>query len=162
MSDDLEQIAAWIGAIAQQLEPKARRRLTRALGVQARKDQSQRIGAQKNPDGSRYAPRKRPDPIRGRGGKVRQRAEAAKTGPMFRRLRQAGLLKARSDADSASVGFPSNQTSRIARVHQDGKRDKVSRRPGAPEVQYAQRILLGFSDEDKGRLMDLVLAHLQG
>ena len=52
---------------------------------------------------------------------------------------------------SAAVGFD-GCTARIARVHQLGLRDKVSRYRN--EYDYPKRELLGFSDDDKTWVRD--------
>jgi phage virion morphogenesis protein len=53
------------------------------------------------------------------------------------------------------VGFTA-AAARIARIHQLGLRDRVSRKPGAPEVTYEARELLGFTQDE--RLMILSAA----
>src|SRR5260363_398366 len=49
---------AWMGARLARLQPSARRRLARTLAVALRRSQQSRIAAQRNPDGSAFAPRK--------------------------------------------------------------------------------------------------------
>nr|WP_326493234.1 phage virion morphogenesis protein [Pseudomonas otitidis] len=73
---------------------------------------------------------------------------------MFTKLRTARYLKAQGRADGAVVGL----TGRIARVHQYGLRDRPA--PGARDVQYAQRELLGFNAQERDAIRNMVLAHL--
>ena len=47
---------------------------------------------------------------------------------------------------------------RIARVHQDGLRDRVSRH--GPTVRYERRQVLGFTDADAKAIRDLLIEHL--
>src|SRR5260363_336760 len=54
-------VEAWMGA---RLQPSARRRLARTLAVALRRSQQSRIAAQRNPDGSAFAPRKARAPLR--------------------------------------------------------------------------------------------------
>lgn len=145
----------WVGGLIARLEPAARRKLARAVATDLRRAQVGRIAAQRNPDGSPFAPRKR-DPLRSRTGRVKRRAAA-----MFLKLRRPGYLRASSTPDEAVVGFPNPQVSRIARVHQEGLRDRVSRAPNAPEADYPARQLLGYTDADRERLLDLVMKHLE-
>lgn len=150
----LEALEAWIGGLLARLEPDQRRRLLQVMARDLRTANVGRIRRQVNPDGSRYAPRSRP-PLRDKSGTIRRRSQA-----MFQKLRKPKFLSARATADEATVGFENPQVSRIAGVHQYGLRDRVRRLPGATEVQYPVRQLLGFAAEDPERMMDLLLAHL--
>jgi phage virion morphogenesis protein len=76
---------------------------------------------------------------------------------MFHKLRQAKYLKARSNANSVSVGF-FGQVASLARVHQYGLRDRV--RPGGPQIHYEQRQLLGFTKEDEAMIEEVLVEHL--
>ncbi|OJY65524.1 MAG: hypothetical protein BGP16_12935 [Sphingobium sp. 66-54] len=65
-ADDLGELERFAGAILASLKPAERRSLLRKMARSLRKSQQQRITAQKNPDGSRFEPRKRPqDPVPG-------------------------------------------------------------------------------------------------
>ncbi|WP_292066003.1 phage virion morphogenesis protein [Brevundimonas sp. UBA7664] len=154
MADELEQLEDWIGGLIQQMQPAERRKLARAVSLDLRRDNVDRIGAQKNPDGSSYTPRKRA-PLRSKSGRMKRRADA-----MFQKLRKPAYLTAAHDESEASIGFPNATVSRVARVHQDGLRDRVARTADAPIVAYPKRVLVGFSPGYRERLADLVLAHL--
>lgn len=63
---DLAELEALMGAILKSLEPPERRSLLRRVARSIRRDQQQRIARQQNPDGSRFAPRKKPrEPVPG-------------------------------------------------------------------------------------------------
>ncbi|WBF43766.1 phage virion morphogenesis protein [Serratia rubidaea] len=74
------------------------------------------------------------------------RRDTSKADPMFRRLRTARYLKARADANGATVGF-SGVAARIARAHQLGLRDKVNE--SGAMAKYPQRQLLGLTKADR-------------
>ena len=148
----LEQLA---GALLANLTPAARRAAARAVAVDLRRSQATRIAAQQNPDGSAYAPRKAKN-LRGKKGQLRR----GKSGPMFKKLRTTAFMTANATAEEASVAFKGAAANRIARVHQLGLRDRVERNPSAPEAQYPARILLGFTDADRTRIAETLLAHL--
>lgn len=152
MADELSELAAWTDALTAKLNEGGRRALTRQVGIEIARSQRRRIAAQRNPDGSAFAPRK---PKEEKRGKIRRKA----AGPMFRRLRTPKFLRMQNDASSAEIGF-TGAAGRIAGVHQYGLRDRVSRRAGAPEVSYPERRLLGPSAEDRDRIMDIVLEHV--
>lgn len=138
------------------LEPSARKALAQDIARQLRASQQRRIAAQLNPDGSGFAPRK---PQLRPGGStlgVRHRKGAIKR-QMFAKLRTAKYLKARGTADAAIVGFTA-AVSRIARVHQLGLRDRVSK-TGA-EADYPARQLLGITADDEALILELTTAHL--
>lgn len=147
---DLNALQDWASPLLQRIEPAGRAKLARAIAQQLRRGQQQRIQAQRNPDGTLFAPR-RPHKLRAKEGRVKRKAK------MFQKLRTSNYLKAQGDARGVSVGFTGRIT-RIARVHQYGLRDRIA--PRGPQAQYEQRELLGFSQEDQERLKDAILAHL--
>lgn len=149
MADELRALEDWAGALLAKLEPKQRRQLNQGIARKLRRSQQQRIAAQRNPDGTPYAPRKARQPLRSKQGRVKQK--------MFTKLRQARHLKLQSDASSIGIGFIA-RTARLARVHQYGLRDRPGR--NAPDVQYSRRELLGFTDADLDMIRDELLAHL--
>lgn len=149
MSDDLRALEDWAGALLSKLEPSARRKLNQAIARDLRRSQQQRIAAQRNPDGTPFAPRKPRQPLRAKQGRIKRQ--------MFTKLRQAKHLKLQSTASSITLAFL-GRTARLARVHQYGLRDRPGR--GAPDVQYAQRQLLGLTDADLNMVRDKLLQHL--
>lgn len=150
MDADLSALEAWAAPLLRRLEPTERRRLARTVGAALRRSQSQRIGRQEAPDGSRYAARKK---------QLRQKSGRIKRAKMFVKLRQAGYFKVLATQDDVSVGFV-GRVARIARVHQEGRMDAVS--PGGPRTRYEQRVLLGFTAADRGMVKDLLIRHLRG
>lgn len=76
---------------------------------------------------------------------------------MFKKLRTASYLKVRVDSNAITVGF-TGRIARIARVHQYGLKDRAE--PGAPDVRYEQRAVLGFTESDLELIRDGLLAHL--
>lgn len=151
MSDDLRAIEDWAGVLLAKLGAGERRKLNQTIARDLRRSQQQRIAAQRNPDGTPYAPRKPRKDLRGKVGGVRRK--------MFAKLRQAKHLKLQSTADRMAIGFV-GRTARLARVHQYGLRDRAER--GAPDVQYDRRQLLGLTDADLELIRDRLLEHLAG
>ncbi|WP_443749712.1 phage virion morphogenesis protein [Asticcacaulis solisilvae] len=90
------------------------------------------------------------------GGNIRNRL-TIKQKAMFRKLRTGRYLKSGVDDYGLWVGFL-GKVAGIARIHQEGGRDRTSRR--GPTVQYAQRELLGFTNQDREDILDLVLRHM--
>lgn len=129
------------------MDAKARRELAREIAKQMRQSQQHRIAAQLNPDGTAFEKRK--PQIRERKGKLRR--------TMFAKLRTAKYLKTEAKPNAAVVGFVSD-VERIARVHQDGLRDRVQK--GGPEVQYPSRQLLGFTESDIEAVSETTIKHL--
>lgn len=150
MTTRLEALEDWAAGLLGQLEPASRNRLARELGQALRRNQQQRVIAQQNPDGSKYAPRKKRD-LRGKQGRIKRKAQ------MFQKLRTAKFMKVQGNGNAISVGF-TGRIARIARVHQEGLRDRAER--GAPEVKYDQREQLGFTDADLDLIRDGLLAYL--
>lgn len=150
MTNRLETLEDWAAGLLGQLEPASRNKLARSLGQALRRSQQQRIIAQHNPDGSKYAPRKQRN-LRGKQGRVKRKVQ------MFQKLRTASFLKVQGDGNAISVGF-TGRIARIARVHQYGLKDRATR--GAPEVKYEQREVLGFTEADLDLIRDSLLKHL--
>lgn len=149
MAYNMEALEEWVGPLLAQLDVKQRRALARNVARDLRRRQRERIRAQTNPDGSPYAPRKA-QRLRAQQGSIRRRA-------MFTKLSTAKWLKATNHGDTAVVGFFGN-VARLATTHQRGLKDRVSR--DGPQVEYAQRELLGFTALDSEMIMDSVLTHL--
>ncbi|MFB4484316.1 phage virion morphogenesis protein [Enterobacter hormaechei subsp. xiangfangensis] len=130
------------------LSPAGRRKLAGDIAKELRKSQQQRIKQQKAPDGSPYQARKR-QPLRAKTGRIKR--------AMFQKLRASRYMKATGRENSAVVEF-TGKVQRIARVHQYGLKDRPN--PHAKDVQYPERQLLGFSQEDKQLVETLIIKHL--
>lgn len=151
MTNRLETLEDWAAGLLGQLEPASRNKLARSIGQALRRSQQQRIIVQRNPDGSRYAPRKQRN-LRGKQGRVKRKVQ------MFQKLRTASFLKVQGDGNAISVGF-TGRIARIAKVHQYGLKDQVER--DAPNVKYSKRELLGFTEGDLDLIRDALLMHLR-
>ncbi|WP_313473959.1 phage virion morphogenesis protein [Stutzerimonas kunmingensis] len=150
MSDNLNALEDWAGALLSRLEPTRRRQVTAAIARELRRSQQQRIAAQRNPDGTPFAPRKPRQGLRAKQGRIKRRA-------MLSKLRTARYLRLQSDASSVAIGF-AGRVSRIARIHQYGLRDRPGR--NTPDVQYPTRQPLGLTDADLELIRDKLLEHL--
>lgn len=152
MSDDADfgKIEAWCASLIERLEPAQRRALARELAKRLRETQAKRIAAQKNPDGSDYAPRK---------PQLRRKVRRGRVAAMFAKMRTSRFLHLQATPDAAVVAF-SDDVQRIAKVHQGGLRDRVNKR--GLTVQYPARELLGFTPPEVDAIADVVLTHLAG
>lgn len=99
-----------------------------------------------------------PEESRNRGGSKRRRRGGLRRRAMFRRLASARFLRTATEDQGFWVGF-SGKVSQIARVHQQGLRDKPSLR--AKAVPYPRRELLGAISADRQRVIDILFAHMQ-
>ncbi|HFT1960911.1 TPA: phage virion morphogenesis protein [Enterobacter ludwigii] len=131
------------------LSPAGRRKLAGEIAKELRKSQQQRIKQQKNPDGSPYQVRKR-QPLRAKTGRIKR--------AMFQKLRASRYMKATGRENSAVVEF-TGKVQRIARVHQYGLKDRPN--PHSRDVQYAERRLLGFSQNDKDLMEAMIINHFK-
>lgn len=149
MASNLEALETWAAVLLARLEPGERSKLARSIGQELRRNQQKRVMAQENPDGTKFAPRKKRD-LRGKQGRIRRKLA------MFKKLRTATYLKVRGDSSGITVGF-TGRIAQIARVHQYGLRDRAER--GAPDTRYATRKLLGLTDKDLDIIRNGLLAH---
>ena len=130
------------------LSPAGRRKMAAEIAKKLRASQQQRIKQQKAPDGTPYAARKR-QPVREGKGRVKRE--------MFAKLRTARYLKTKPSGEAAVVEF-AGKVQRIARIHQEGLKDKPNRH--SQPVQYETRPLLGFSAADLHIVEDVILSRL--
>lgn len=151
MTNRLEVLEDWAAGLLAQLEPTSRNKLARSLGQALRRSQQQRIIAQQNPDGNKYAPRKQRN-LRGKKGRVKRKIH------MFKKIRNASFLKVRGDGNAISVGY-TGRIARIARVHQFGLKDRAEL--DAPSVKYERREIVGLTEADIELIRDELLVHLQ-
>lgn len=152
MSDDLNSLEQWAGALLAKLQPAQRSAVNRKVAQDLRRSQSQRIAAQRDPDGTGYAPRKTRKDLRGKNGRIKRQRAA-----MFGKIRLQKNLKIKPDTNQIAVGF-FGRVARIARVHQEGLPDQVSKK--GPQYQYPSRKLLGFSESDRELIRDSLLRHI--
>ena len=144
MADDLAPIADLTRSLLRNVAGPARRTLLRQIAREGQQAHRTRIARQQQPDGSKFEPRRAKPTKKGR---IRQKV-------MFRKLRLARHLKAGSTENEAWIGF-NGRAAAVARIHQEGLSDAPA--PGQAKVRYARRILLGLSDADRERIMDLLL-----
>lgn len=147
----VEEIQAKLTALIANLSPQARRQLGRKIGQALRKSQSNRIARQQNPDSSAFEPRKSRKEFGKKKGRIKRKA-------MFAKLRTVRHLKVRSNGNEVSVGF-NGSSAAIAAVHQYGLTARPSKEKDF-KVQYAQRELLGFTEEDIEMIEDLIIEKL--
>lgn len=89
-------------------------------------------------------------------GKFRRQGSIRRNA-MFRKLRNGRNLRADAGDHDAWVGF-TGRAAEIARVSQEGLMDRPA--PKAKLVRYDRRALLGVTEADAGRMLDLLLAHV--
>ncbi|MGU3447593.1 phage virion morphogenesis protein [Enterobacteriaceae bacterium C34A] len=130
------------------LSPAGRRRMAAEVAKTLRTRQQRRIKTQKAPDGSPYAARKR-QPVRAKKGRVKRE--------MFAKLRTNRFMKATGSDEAAVVEF-AGKVQRMVNVHQYGLKDKPG--PKSKPVQYPARQLLGFSDDDRQAVEDIIVKNL--
>ncbi|WP_022955770.1 phage virion morphogenesis protein [Perlucidibaca piscinae] len=151
MTQDLQALEEWISQLTSRLEAGQRRQLAVAILRGLQRSQAERISAQQNPDGTPFEQRRPRKGLRDKRGRLRRK--------MFTRLRQARYLKATSNSNQVSVGFlQGGLVNYIAQVHQEGRRDRVSRR--GPYIRYPERQLIGFSPSDIDLIRATTLSHL--
>ncbi|MCO7508950.1 phage virion morphogenesis protein [Serratia fonticola] len=135
-----------LAALIASLSPASRRKMAAEIAKQLRASQQQRIKRQQAPNGTPYASRRQP--VRGKKGRVKR--------AMFAKLRTNRYMKAKGCNDDAVVDFV-GRVQRMARVHQDGLRDRPTRY--SKEVRYDVRELLVFSEADRQIVEGVVISH---
>ncbi|ERK16771.1 Phage tail completion protein [Serratia fonticola AU-P3(3)] len=133
-----------LAALIASLSPASRRKMAAEIAKQLRASQQQRIKRQQAPCGTPYASRRQP--VRGKKGRVKR--------AMFAKLRTNRYMKAKGSNDDAVVEFV-GRVQRMARVHQDGLRDRPTRY--SKEVRYYARPLLGLNSIDRDIVESVIL-----
>jgi len=154
MSDDLQRLEEWAGALIAKVQPAQRRQLVRQVANDLRREHARLIAQQVAPDGTPYTTRKNRKELRGKAGRIKRQKAA-----MFSKMRTNTYLRVQADASQASVGF-FGKVARVARVHHEGLQDKVA--PRGPSYKYPARQLLGFNRADETLLRESLLRHLAG
>ncbi|MDZ5631907.1 phage virion morphogenesis protein [Janthinobacterium sp. GMG1] len=152
MSDDLQALEAWAGALLAKLQPAQRRAINHKVAIDLRRSQAQRIKAQQGPDGAAYPARKRRKEFKGKNGRIKRQKAA-----MFAKIRTAKHLKVKATGDQIEVGF-FGWVARVAHVHQFGRQDRVSKKGNA--YKYPKRPLLGLNDLDQTSIREALLRWL--
>ena len=152
MSNDLQALEAWAGALLTKLQPAQRRAINHQVAIDLRRSQTQRIKAQQGPDGAAYPPRKKRKELKGKTGRIKRQTAA-----MFNNIRTAKYLKMHADPDQLNIKFLT-KVARIARVHHEGLTDSVTK--NGPKYSYPSRPLLGFSKTDRTLIRESLLRHL--
>lgn len=137
-----------LSALIAALSPTARRRMAADIAKTLRTRQQRRIKTQKAPDGTPYAARKR-QPVKAKKGRVKRE--------MFAKLRTSRFMKATAGNDAAVVEF-TGKVQRMVNVHHYGLKDKPGRN-SAP-VQYDARPLIGFNDDDRQVVEEIIISKL--
>ncbi|MBP1316626.1 phage virion morphogenesis protein [Herbaspirillum sp. 1130] len=152
MSDDLQRLEEWAGALIAKVQPAKRRQLVRQVANDLRREHARLIAQQVAPDGTTYPARKNRKELRSKSGRIKRQKAA-----MFNKLRTNAYLQVQADASQASVGFL-GKVARIARVHHEGLPDRVA--PRGPSYKYPARPLLGFNPADVMLVRDSLLRHI--
>ncbi|WP_072569706.1 phage virion morphogenesis protein [Enterobacter sp. SA187] len=145
---DLTVLQERLAGLIASLSPAARRQMAAEIAKKLRASQQQRIKRQQVPDGTPYAARKR-QPVRSKKGRIKRE--------MFAKLRTSRFMKAKGSDNAAVVEF-TGKVQRMARVHQYGLKDRPNR--NSRDVQYEERPLLGFTQEDNILIQDAMISIL--
>ena len=106
--------------------------VTRRIAQDLRRKRPLRIANQQSPDGLPYAKRKQRKNLRGKKGRIKRQKAAT-----FEKIHTLKNLKIEQDENQLSVGF-FGRVARIARVHQEGLSDKVTKK--GPNYRYVEVI----------------------
>ena len=136
----VDEVKTAFDALISNLSKQNRHFLYMRIGRKLAQNQRKRISQQQNPDGTAFEPRKqKPQKLRKKKGRIKRQA-------MFAKLKTARFLKVKTSAEGVTVGF-NGSAAHIAAVHQYGLMSAPSKK-ASYKVKYAQRELLGFTDED--------------
>jgi phage virion morphogenesis protein len=150
LTDNFNQLAPWVAAIAKRFGDGNMRKIARKIGLALRRTNAQRIARNVEPDGSTMEPRK-PRPLRDR-----KKDRVKKKGRMFPKIRLARNMNVDASADHVELSF-NGKVAKTAEVHHFGLRDRVARIRGAAQYRYPARELLGFGADDDDAILAAVL-----
>jgi len=139
-----------LSALIANLSPASRKKMAAEIAKKLRASQQANIKAQRAPDGTPFAARKK-QPIRAKKGRVKRE--------MFTKLRTNKYMKAKGTSNDATVEFTGGVL-RMARVHHYGLRDRPSKRKKYKDVQYEARTLLGFNGNEERDVENVFISSL--
>ena len=131
--DAISGLRHWLDQVELQLDPSQKQVLMRKLAQGLRVRFKDRIKQQRDPNGSRFIPRKR-----------NQIGNIKRSGTLFKKFGQK--LKTEYSSNHASVGFGGRDAT-VAIVHQEGRTIRPSK--NAKSTAYPVRQLVGFSQDDE-------------
>lgn len=159
MSSDtgLAELAGWLQPFISALEPRARRILAARIADHMQREVQRNMRAQQAPDGTPWQERRQRIT---RKQSLREYASSARVrnAPMMVKLRQARYLHKAATEHEAYLTF-TGRVLHVATVHHYGLVDKVA--PGGPQHVYAERPLLGLSDDGIEAIRRIVIDQLQ-
>lgn len=150
--DDLSYLPEHLQQIIDGLSDGELNRLKRQIATKLRQNQSKRIAAQQNADGSSYAPRKVQQTLPGRRPRRVRRMMMAK-------LKNISNMRIEHNGAGFSIAYGGRMAG-IASVHQFGLTSTVSAKRGTSAV-YPVRELLGISDDDKQMIDEMVVEFVE-
>ena len=153
---DFADIDLRIASLLEQVAAPGRKAIARKLGTELRRANGKRIRDNIEPDGGAMIPRQ--PRARGKGLRARIGPEALRGEKMFRDAGGVKFLRARPTDQGAKIGF-AGAMARIMAVHQFGQSDTVTRDPASPRAKYPIREVLGITDADRAKILDLLAAH---
>ena len=139
-----------LSALIANLSHTSRKQMAAEIAKKLRASQQQNIKAQRAPDGTPFAARKK-QPVRAKKGRVKRE--------MFAKLRTNKYMKAKGTSNDAAVEF-AGSVQRMARVHHYGLRDRPSKRSSEKDVQYEARPLLGLANEDLKLIENIIINNI--
>lgn len=165
MADDFAPLDDALDGLLASIEPGARGRLAGKIATDLRNANAKRIRANVTPEGAPMAPRKAKASGGARTRRLRDRVtrvkRSQKMGKMFQRAAGPSVLRKQSSPDDVYVGYP-GALARVMAVHHYGLRDTVTRDPSSPAVTYPARPVIGITAEDRARVLDMVIAQIDG
>lgn len=147
---DLSYLPEHLARLAQGFSPAQLQKLQRQMATKLRREQSKRITAQQNVDGSSYEVRKPQRPKKGK----RVRAK------MMNTIKNAAHMRIKHRTDGFDIGY-TGRMAQIASVHQYGLTSRVDARRGTTAA-YPVRELIGISDENKQMLDEMMIEYFEG
>ncbi|WP_299307781.1 phage virion morphogenesis protein [uncultured Croceicoccus sp.] len=144
----MEAFAEYFEEMLSDLSPARRKVISKKVGQQLRRSNQGRIRKNVEPDGGAMEPRKQKYSMTRGGKKIR-------SGKMFRNLPKAKYLRVYPEQDEVTIGIGNP----LASLHHYGKEMTIGRTKSGARVRhkYAARRLLGFDDEDIGKMTDTLL-----
>lgn len=149
-TNDLNQINELFDGLIERLSAQERKHLARDIARKLRASQAKRIKENKAPDGNNFEARKPQPSWRNKKGSIKNKL-------MFQKLIRTKYLKPKYSENTASTGFI-GLMAYIARQHQYGLRGKVN---DHIQVQYSERQLLGFTDDEQQIIEETIIKYLE-
>lgn len=162
MNDLALKLDAYAKKMYQALGPESKKEAEKKIATMLRANMRKRLTDQVDIYDEYFEPRQKEKYTHDqRFTKPRYRGQKFKVGAIRQKkmllgFRDKAWLKIQFETDKLQVGYKAGRTGKTAEVHNEGQAQKIGGRQGKHWAQYPERRWIGFSEEDKAAIDEIL------